>query len=554
MSYASSAIKRLSNEYRQIQKQENRVSDYYVAPLEENIFEWHFTLRGPAGDDNDSPYKDGLYHGVLLFSRSYPLEPPDIMFFTRSGRFATNEKICSTISSYHKELWQPTYDVALTLIALRHFMAQEDEFGVGAFPKNMVSVEAKLAWAKETWSFKCSVCGRSTKEDWETEMQPYPETSAEKEALVPKLPSAAAAAAAAAAATASATTSSPAGAAGKTAKGEDEGHEKKEDNVEPARAAAAAPVTPTPSSSTPIGAPDMEAAAATAATDSSDGMKQEVRSSTDEEKGAKDTSLPASAGRTSSRHHIAARSSAEDVAPAASEPKSTPAPSPPSASSGREPPATSARPSNDLFFPEEEEDRTDLPNYATTHVWNGLDGDYYYYHGDFHLDYDGDDWGGDWDENSIPRHRYPTSTPILDDEEARQLEMTGTSSGIPNVRFEPVLRAAIRREARELAAAAEATEAPPPAPPQQPLLRPDVTELPAAGVLPDLTVPPHPAAPVEPPPQQHAANIVFGIHSYRIAIPLLYVDRTIIWSFSLIVLILLRRAVWAMLSAFWSVP
>ncbi|TPP51811.1 Ubiquitin-conjugating enzyme family protein [Leishmania donovani] len=188
MSYASSAIKRLSNEYRRLQKPENRVREYYIAPLEENIFEWHFTLRGPGGDDNSLPYKDGIYHGALIFSRSYPLEPPDILFFTRSGRFAVREKICSTISSYHKELWQPTYDIALTLTALRHFMAQEDEFGVGAFPKSMIALETKEVWAKETWSFTCSRCGMATKDVWETQMKMYPETSPEKEAQVPKLP------------------------------------------------------------------------------------------------------------------------------------------------------------------------------------------------------------------------------------------------------------------------------------------------------------------------------------------------------------------------------
>ncbi|GET85826.1 ubiquitin-conjugating enzyme, putative [Leishmania tarentolae] len=196
MSYASSAIKRLSNEHRRLQKPENRVREYYVAPLEDNIFEWHFTLRGPGGDDNSLPYKDGIYHGALIFSRSYPLEPPDILFFTRSGRFSVHEKICSTISSYHKELWQPTYDIALTLTALRHFMAQEDEVGVGSFPKNRVAFETKEAWAKETWAFKCSTCGVAMRDVWETEMKMYPEISPEKEAQVPKLPPTLAAAAA----------------------------------------------------------------------------------------------------------------------------------------------------------------------------------------------------------------------------------------------------------------------------------------------------------------------------------------------------------------------
>lgn len=186
MAYASSAIKRLASEQRSMMKQENRVCDFYAAPLESNIFEWHFTIRGPQ--DANLPYAKGLYHGALVFSRAYPFEPPDIIFFTNNGRFELHTKICSTISSFHKEMWQPSYDIPFTLTALRLFMGQESEIGIGAISKGNVSKAEKEKLAEQSWNYTCQGCGCKVRELWETQMKMYPETSPEKEAAVPAPP------------------------------------------------------------------------------------------------------------------------------------------------------------------------------------------------------------------------------------------------------------------------------------------------------------------------------------------------------------------------------
>ena len=80
-----------------------------------NIFEWHFTLRGPT----ETPYEKGLYHGKIVLPSDFPMSPPDIYFLNvlvlcipnvkENGRFEINKKICLTITSFHKEEWSPSW-------------------------------------------------------------------------------------------------------------------------------------------------------------------------------------------------------------------------------------------------------------------------------------------------------------------------------------------------------------------------------------------------------------------------------------------------------------
>lgn len=48
------------------------------ALLQDNLFEWHFTIRGPK----DTEFEGGVYHGRILFPSDYPYRPPDIVFLT----------------------------------------------------------------------------------------------------------------------------------------------------------------------------------------------------------------------------------------------------------------------------------------------------------------------------------------------------------------------------------------------------------------------------------------------------------------------------------------
>ena len=48
--------------------------------VKDNLFEWHFTVRGPS----DSDFQGGVYHGRITLPPDYPMKPPSIMLLTVS--------------------------------------------------------------------------------------------------------------------------------------------------------------------------------------------------------------------------------------------------------------------------------------------------------------------------------------------------------------------------------------------------------------------------------------------------------------------------------------
>ncbi|KAI3987508.1 hypothetical protein MKX01_003194 [Papaver californicum] len=80
------AVKRILQEVKEMQS--NPSDDFMSLPLEENLFEWQFAIRGPA----DSEFEGGIYHGRIQLPSEYPFEPPSFMLLTH--RFETQTKIC----------------------------------------------------------------------------------------------------------------------------------------------------------------------------------------------------------------------------------------------------------------------------------------------------------------------------------------------------------------------------------------------------------------------------------------------------------------------------
>lgn len=60
----SPSLRRIQADVRELRF--NPSHRYYAAPLEDNLFEWHFTIRGPSDTDFDG----GVYHGRILVSYS----------------------------------------------------------------------------------------------------------------------------------------------------------------------------------------------------------------------------------------------------------------------------------------------------------------------------------------------------------------------------------------------------------------------------------------------------------------------------------------------------
>ncbi|PSN65789.1 UBC-like protein [Corynespora cassiicola Philippines] len=127
--------------------------DYHAEPLETNLFEWHFTLRGPPS----SPYETGVYHGRIILPPQYPLRPPMFRFLTPTGRFEVNREICLSISGHHEETWQPAWGVRTALVGIRSFMVEGVRGQVGGI-EMPDAVRKRLADESARWT--CPTCAK----------------------------------------------------------------------------------------------------------------------------------------------------------------------------------------------------------------------------------------------------------------------------------------------------------------------------------------------------------------------------------------------------------
>ena len=61
----------------------------FILHTQDNLFEWHFTVRGPP----DTDFADGRYHGRIILPAEYPMKPPSIMLLTVSEDFLKFDKV-----------------------------------------------------------------------------------------------------------------------------------------------------------------------------------------------------------------------------------------------------------------------------------------------------------------------------------------------------------------------------------------------------------------------------------------------------------------------------
>lgn len=147
----SSAVKRIMQEARELSNDPS--TDYTAAPLEDDIFEWHCTIRGTPGTE----FEGGLYHFRILLPSEYPFRPPSIMMLTPNGRFELNTKICISFTNYHEELWQPAWGVRTAIIGLQGFFPLKGTAAVGVGALEYPPAERKrLAILSRDWV--CPTC------------------------------------------------------------------------------------------------------------------------------------------------------------------------------------------------------------------------------------------------------------------------------------------------------------------------------------------------------------------------------------------------------------
>ncbi|KAI0721553.1 ubiquitin-conjugating enzyme/RWD-like protein [Cerioporus squamosus] len=153
----NSAVKRIMQEARELAN--DPCTDYAAAPLEDDIFEWHCTIRGPPGTE----FEGGLYHFRILLPSEYPFRPPAIMMLTPNGRFELNTKICISFTNYHEELWQPAWGVRTAIIGLQGFLPLKGTAAVGVGALEYPTAERKrLAALSREWV--CPRCNMSNLE------------------------------------------------------------------------------------------------------------------------------------------------------------------------------------------------------------------------------------------------------------------------------------------------------------------------------------------------------------------------------------------------------
>mmetsp|Transcript_45 Transcript_45/g.67 ORF Transcript_45/g.67 Transcript_45/m.67 type:complete len:258 (-) Transcript_45:378-1151(-) len=147
----SNALRRIRADLMELQRNPSEM--YKAFPLEDDVFQWHFTVRGPAGTE----FVGGLYHGRILLPAEWPFKPPSIMLMTPNGRFEVNKKICLSLTAHHPEHWQPAWGIRTILEALVAFFPTPADGSIGALTYR---AEERAALAKKSPEFECPQCGR----------------------------------------------------------------------------------------------------------------------------------------------------------------------------------------------------------------------------------------------------------------------------------------------------------------------------------------------------------------------------------------------------------
>ncbi|XP_057672707.1 ubiquitin-conjugating enzyme E2 J1-like [Diorhabda carinulata] len=173
----SPGVKRLMREAIELAKP---TDEYFACPVEDNLFEWHFTVRGPPGTE----FEGGYYHGRISLPSQYPMQPPNIILLTPNGRFEINKKICLSISGHHPETWQPSWSIRTALLALIAFMPTSSTGAIGSLE---YTPEERQLLAKKSKNWECSICGKISEKLEEQDLVISPKLTQEETSLLKQI-------------------------------------------------------------------------------------------------------------------------------------------------------------------------------------------------------------------------------------------------------------------------------------------------------------------------------------------------------------------------------
>jgi ubiquitin-conjugating enzyme E2 J2 len=138
-------VQRLQKEFRALCKEP--VPHVLARPSPTDILEWHYVLEG----SENTPFEGGVYHGKVKFPPEYPFKPPGISMITPNGRFATQKRICMSMSDFHPETWNPMWSVSSILTGLLSFMMDNTPTTGSVSTSN----EEKQRLAQNSLAFNC---------------------------------------------------------------------------------------------------------------------------------------------------------------------------------------------------------------------------------------------------------------------------------------------------------------------------------------------------------------------------------------------------------------
>jgi ubiquitin-conjugating enzyme E2 D/E len=110
------ALKRLKKEWDELIKEP--LSQCSAEPVGDDFFEWKAKINGPQ----DTPYENGEFHLLLIFSSEYPFKPPKVSFVTKiyHPNINSNGGICLDIL---KDAWSPALTISKILLSVSSLLA-----------------------------------------------------------------------------------------------------------------------------------------------------------------------------------------------------------------------------------------------------------------------------------------------------------------------------------------------------------------------------------------------------------------------------------------------
>ena len=160
-------MNRIIQEYEDLKENPILNCGLYVFLLDQNIYEWIFTILGPK----DTSYRGGIFLLKAIFPQNYPKQAPDVSFITPIYHLNVNPKfpiilgsenlghICLSTLNWWKEEYKMR-EVLTNIFALFYMANPESPYGLDRakeFLENRALYEKKIKYFTKKYANKISL-------------------------------------------------------------------------------------------------------------------------------------------------------------------------------------------------------------------------------------------------------------------------------------------------------------------------------------------------------------------------------------------------------------